>query len=180
MRKLQIADSFILLLAAIGFLDTQGIGLQFLCAAALHEIGHCAAIFLCRGRIYTIRLTVLGGVIRYHLPYLCAWQDACIAAAGPLCGLLAAWISVRFGFVSFAGANLILSCINLIPVRPLDGGNIVSAFLFRQEVQVALETVLCVLLSAAAVWLAVHGNGFGMLLFCGALWWNLKNNLLNV
>ena len=65
--RIQIADSFWLLAALVAFLDQSGIGMLFLLAASIHEVGHAAAVWLCSGQLLTLRLTALGGVMRYRL-----------------------------------------------------------------------------------------------------------------
>lgn len=43
-----------------------------------------------------------------------------------------AWIAAVLGCYRFAGANFLLSMLNLLPVRPLDGGQMAYALAARQ------------------------------------------------
>ena len=70
-------------------------------------------------------------------------QDAWIAVAGPVVNLIAAWLSVQAEANLFAGINLSFGLLNLLPIRPLDGGRILEALLsyFLPE---QAEKILCV------------------------------------
>ena len=172
-----MGDSFLLMAALAGFLDESGIVLLFLLAAALHEAGHAAAVHLCSGVIVSLRLTMLGGTLQYRLPSSPVRAAVFIAAAGPLTGLLAAWLFAGLEDFRFAGANLVLSILNLLPVRPLDGGQMLTALLHGSRTQLALECSVCLLLGISGGFLLSHGGGCGLLLVCGALVSNLQKNL---
>lgn len=175
--RLQVGDSFLLMAALAGFLDESGLAPLFFAAAALHEVGHALAVCACGGTVVVLRLTALGGVLRYRLPGLSMLSDVCIAAAGPLAGIGIAWLAAGLGWYRFAGANLILSMLNLLPVRPLDGGQMVSALLHGSRAQIAIETVCCLLLGLLAGVVLRCSGGCSLLLFWGALTVNLQKNL---
>ena len=172
-----MGDSFLLMAALAGFLDESGIVLLFLLAAALHEAGHAAAVRLCGGVIVSLRLTMLGGTLQYRLPASPVRAAVFIAAAGPLIGLLAAWLFAGLEDFRFAGANLVLSILNLLPVRPLDGGQMLTALLHGSRTQLALECSVCLLLGISGGFLLSRGGGCVLLLVCGALVSNLQKNL---
>ncbi|MGM9613095.1 MAG: site-2 protease family protein [Butyricicoccus sp.] len=163
--------------ALAGFLDDSGVAPLFFAAAALHEIGHALAVYACGGTVTVFRLTALGGVMRYRLPKLSMLNDIWIAAAGPLTGIGIAWLAAQLGWYRFAGANLLLSMLNLLPVRPLDGGQIVSALLHGRQMQLALEVICCLLLGWSAAAMLKRGSGCSLLLFWTALAVNLQKNL---
>lgn len=176
--RIQVADSFFLLAALVGFVDETGISLLFLAAAAIHEVGHALAIRLCGGQILLLRLTSVGGVIRYRLPRPDRVRAVCIAAAGPAAGLAAACGAAAAHSPVFAGASLLLSLLNLLPVRPLDGGQIACALL-PDRVQQGVELAVCLFCAGGAVYLAMHGFGCGALIFSGVLGWECRKNLQN-
>lgn len=175
--RLQVGDSFLLMAALAGFLDESGVAPLFFAAAALHEGGHALAVRACGGTITLFRLTALGGVMRYRLPALSILSDLCIAAAGPLAGIGAAWIAAVLGCYRFAGASFLLSMLNLLPVRPLDGGQMAYALLRGSRAQLALEIICCLLLGLCAGVVLLCSGGCSMLLFSGALAANLQKNL---
>ena len=80
-----------------------------LSAAALHELGHLAALRLLGGAVTALRISVFGAELAAVL-------------AGPLTNLLAGLALARLGYPAAAGAHLVLCAFNLLPVRPLDGG----------------------------------------------------------
>ena len=168
MKRLQIGDSFWLLAAGAAFLDESGISLLFLLAAALHECGHALAVLLCGGQVLLLRLTALGGVLHYRLARPHPLRDFWIAAAGPLTGFIAAWGAAACEAYVFSGANLLLSAINLLPVRPLDGGVLIQAVLPERWLCI-IEMLCCFAVTAAALWLGTHGGGWGLLVFSAAI-----------
>ncbi len=113
----------------------------------LHEFGHALACRQVGGRADTIVLWPLGGVA-YVAPPPRPGAVLWSIAAGPLVnvallpvtfGLL--WVSVSGGWAeqnldlvrflhNVAFINLLLLCFNLLPIYPLDGGQIVQALLW--------------------------------------------------
>lgn len=118
---LRIEPSFYVFWAIFCLLDSEQVLPIFLLAAVIHELGHLLAIRLCGGTVKQIVLSASGVVIQQGT-VLCRWKSLCISAAGPLAGLLAAICFALFGNAEIVGANLILSCLNLLPILPLDGG----------------------------------------------------------
>lgn len=118
-QKVYAAPSFYVFWAVFCLLDEEGVMPLFLCAAVIHELGHATAIYLCGGRIDGIRLCVTGAVLTQGrcLGY---GQECVIALAGPAAGLAGAWL--LSGYPMAAGANLLLSLFNSLPILPLDGG----------------------------------------------------------
>lgn len=124
MRRLRFRPGFLLLLAALFWLD-EGVGLLLwgLCAAALHELGHYGAGRICGRRLKSLELSAVGAQMELSgagaLSYL---QEMAVTLAGPLVNLVLGWLSIRMGWFFFAGANLALAGLNLLPILPLDGG----------------------------------------------------------
>lgn len=165
------------MVAVAGFLDEDGIALLFFAAAALHELGHALAVWLCGGQIVYLRLTALGGVLRYRMAAPMRLHTVWIAAAGPLLGLAAAWCAARLGYYTFAGANLLLSLVNLLPVRPLDGGEIMHAWLEGSLPERMIECVVCITLGVLSGVILYRGGGCSLLLLTGVLVAYLQKNL---
>lgn len=87
-------------------------------AAAFHELCHCAALTLCKVRIYSVRIGFSGAEIETAPMSFC--QEVVSALAGPLGGLLLL-LFVRI-MPAIAICALFQSVYNLMPVFPLDGG----------------------------------------------------------
>ena len=112
----------------------------------VHEMGHVAAL-----RRYGIKATApmfipgLGAVVRFKQHRVSAAEDASIALAGPLWGLMAAALAFGvwratgkpiWGAIAHGGAWLNL--FNLLPIWQLDGGRGFSALSRRQGFGLAL------------------------------------------
>lgn len=111
--------------------------LPIFAAFALHEAGHFAAARLLSTPIDAVEITPLGGRITMesiqHAPPRAAFI---LAAGGPLFSLLGCLAAplvqhlAGFSFASvFARQSLLLLCVNLLPVLPLDGGRMLRAVL---------------------------------------------------
>ncbi|MBQ9468192.1 MAG: M50 family metallopeptidase [Clostridia bacterium] len=102
-----------------------------LLAALLHECGHIAALYLAGGRLKRIRIGPFGGEILPDERILSYRQNLFVSFAGPAVNLLSAVFFCSsvpvlrlFGLCS-AGIGLF----NLVPVRGLDGGEILFSAL---------------------------------------------------
>lgn len=112
-----IVLSCYLLLMPIGWVGSV------LLAAAIHELGHCMAIWALGWKVYEIRIGCFGAKIETHpMPHR---DELLCALSGPATGVLLClfyrWIP-RAAFCA-----LIQTLFNLIPVYPFDGGRAVAA-----------------------------------------------------
>lgn len=117
------------------YYDQNGSAVCSICAAVWHECGHLFALWLFRELPQTIRIgafgtsIVRGGAIRLTYP-----QEIAAAAAGPAANcLLAAVLALPAAFLPEmrvgVRVNLALALFNLLPLRTLDGGQILYAAL---------------------------------------------------
>lgn len=91
-----------------------------LLAAAVHELGHLTAIRLTGGRVRGIWLHAGGA--RIETAPMEPGQAILCALAGPGAGALT--MLARTWFPELAVAGLVQTVFNLIPVYPLDGGQV--------------------------------------------------------
>lgn len=103
----------------------------------VHEFGHALTAVAC-GQRASIDLVAFGGLTRRHGRALKSWQEFLIVLNGPLAGFLLSfvsyWIFTTYGSSLPAGvqhllkisylANLFWTLVNLLPVQPLDGGQL--------------------------------------------------------
>ena len=94
-------------------------------AAAVHELGHWAALRALGAEVAGFRLSVLGAVLETDSGRLSYGGELAAVLAGPGANLLAALALTALGggrWIAAIGANLVLCAFNLLPIRPLDGG----------------------------------------------------------
>lgn len=120
MKGLWVTPGFWLLMAAVWLVDPTVL-LWTLPAAALHELGHLAALWLVGGRVTCLRLSALGAELRLDGP-LSYRRELPVALAGPMVSIAAALLAAGLHGYLFAGLSLALGLFNLLPVYPLDGG----------------------------------------------------------
>ena len=100
-----------------------------LCASALHELGHLAALRHYGVRVRHFRLTALGAELDAPaLARLSYGRELIVTLTGVTVNLLCAFLLAGAGVwtrrewpLVFAGAHLVLAAFNLLPILPLDG-----------------------------------------------------------
>ncbi|MGN1030365.1 MAG: site-2 protease family protein [Butyricicoccaceae bacterium] len=162
--RVVVQPSFVLLWAVLCLLDTQGLLLVFVPAAALHELGHLGCLYALGGRAEQLELngaganiwmTVRGGF----------FEEALIASAGPVTNLIGALVCAALQWEMAAGAHLILGMFNLLPILPLDGGRLLV---------IVLE--LTPLGWRAQEWALRWSCGCSLLVLCAGLYFILVTN----
>ncbi len=110
-----------------------------LVSVIVHEFGHALTALLFKQKA-RIQLIALGGVTMFEGPKLKFWQQFLITFNGPLFGfflfLLASfllhfsWPPLLFKILKITQvANLFWTVVNLLPVQPLDGGQLLRIVL---------------------------------------------------
>lgn len=160
--------------------DTPILLAALLPAALLHELAHYAVLHLCGVRAARFTITGLGASLYVpELHRLSYGAELLSAAAGPLMNLLL-WVLLsltgREELTLFAGAQMVLGVLNLLPVRPMDGGRILwLATAYLTEPYTADRVAAAVGLAASSalltlcLWLVLT-TGSGLFLLLGALW----------
>ena len=177
--RVEVSGGFLFLGALLWYLGRGEVLFSFLCAAALHEMAHVAALYALGAGVKKLRLTVVGAELvldgRERLSY---GGEFLAAAAGPGCSLLAGLLCAKLvpGWELFAGANLLLGLFNLLPLDPLDGGQMVrtglSALLSPQVGERAAEHlgwITCGALLAAGGWIW-FSTGYNLTLLAVGVW----------
>ena len=180
-RKLNISAGAVLLAAVVYYIGDLKVIAAVLLPAAVHELGHIAALRLLGLRISGFRAELKGFYIDYR-GYTGAAGHAAAAAAGPAAGLIYALAASAAGgrlcsrwlYLS-AGVSLILSLFNLRPALPLDGGRILlhlaSAFLGEKKGRSLLDAsgvIIGGVLLFAGAWMMIKGEGIALLVV--SLW----------
>ncbi len=183
-----VRPSFYVFWLLFCLLDKQEVLRYFVAAALIHEMGHVLAVYRCGSRVEYVELYA-AGVCLYIARTRSYAQDFGIAAAGPVAGLLAAWIGAACGWTSFSGANLLLSLFNLLVICPLDGACMLSALLSMTPMGLYGAEILRIwsvfgsavlILLGSWVWMRTGANPalfcIGCMLFAGNLGYSCKNS----
>ena len=98
-------------------------------ALTIHEVGHLIAASILNIKFQRIKITLLGFNLSADLENISLFKKNIIFFAGPFLNILVFCILRYTEYYSFAEINLFLSLINMIPIVPLDGGNICKSVL---------------------------------------------------
>lgn len=141
LRPWAILASFVLfVVTSTNYFGTQTL-IIFIVALILHEGGHLIAMKLCGYRDGSLLfLPFLGAVATARKDDATLTQRFYVALAGPLPGLiLGVFLAIIFKDASYSTwvkqASWILICLNLfnlLPIYPLDGGQIIDILLFSR------------------------------------------------
>jgi tetratricopeptide (TPR) repeat protein len=169
----------------------------FVCVA-IHELGHTLAARIYNIPVTSIVLWPLGGFANLSRRPDSVWQDLVISAAGPLANLfifsllailvvaerlllatqmlpsISNWLISANVFPFLAAltlANLILAIFNLVPIYPLDGGQIARGLLKLLFGEKTADILMILLSLPLALGLAVFGAVVGdvVILLTGGL-----------
>lgn len=172
---MSVSVGFPAAVAALCYFDKTGSAAMCLYAALLHEAAHIGVLRWCGAVPRSLTFGAFG--MRMELPLLSYTAAAAVAAAGPLCNLLFAVLSACGGWRVSLLAHLALGVFNLLPIYPLDGGQVLFCLAANKRGETTAKT-LCVLaasavilpLFAAAWWLFLStGYNVSLFLLCGYL-----------
>lgn len=143
---IHISPYFWLVIGLLGWLNSGSVlgtviwSIVILISVILHEYGH-AITALAFGQRTEINLVGLGGLTKREGPKLKRWKEFLIVLNGPLAGLLTFlavyyWLGtigekrtiLRYALEVAVNVNLFWTLMNLLPVFPLDGGQLMRIF----------------------------------------------------
>lgn len=127
----QISAPFICLFFAVSLFDGVKYPLMLIFAVGLHELGHILAASLVKAPCVSLRCGVQGLSLRFDFSALSHPREIFILTAGGLFGLLCAAAAYAFSprLAYFSVVSVVLSLVNLLPVRGLDGGETLACVL---------------------------------------------------
>ena len=99
--------------------------LAFMAAAAIHELGHIAAIVFVEGASAEIEFKASGIYIIRRTSSFSTKKELLILLSGPIAGGVAA-MAAGDRFSAFSDISRLFSIINLLPIKGTDGGGAVS------------------------------------------------------
>ena len=183
MAKIKVSVWAALLLAVFVVCTSPVVLAAVLLAALCHEWGHYGVLRCCGAVVEEVRISLYGAQIRLaERPVLSYGRELLAVLAGPAVNIGLALVIARCGAWSevcflFSGAQLVLGGFNLLPIRPLDGGSamwLVLAWgsdpMAADRVMRCIEGVMCVLLTALALWIWWQTGSPFLLLGISGLW----------
>ena len=187
---LTVSPSALVLLAAfLLFSRSFTLPAALLSAALCHELSHVLTLHLLGAPPRRLTLSATGAELYVPaLDRLSYTGELLAVAAGPACNLLL-WALLSLtgveGLMPFAGAHLLLGALNLLPVRPMDGGRLLWLLTAlctepytADRVSYAVGASVSALLLLLCLYLTAS-TGAGLFLLPGALWLTAKGVLPN-
>ena len=174
--SLDVTPAFALASALIYLLDGQGIFALAVISAAVHELGHYAALCTFGTKPYLLRLELTGAAMYFDESGLSYGRELAAALAGPAAGLILALAAAMIKAHALAGVSLVLSLFNLLPIGGLDGGRALTALLsmltepHRAHTICLWVTVVCAAaMLGCGVCLFLHTRSGAALILAGAV-----------
>ena len=162
--SLDVRPGAVALLAGLYFLLPLRWCARLALAVAVHELGHVAALVLCGAEIYGLRMEGCGLALRCAPPEG-AVRTIAAAISGPAAGVGLFCILRGLGYPEGADLSLLYTCVNLLPVLPLDGGRALQAAVAALAGERAAERLLPVALMGLGVVLFARGMGLALGVF---------------
>lgn len=164
-RKNSVSVGFWILLGWFALANGIGLTVMILLAALSHEAGHLLAIYWQGGKLYSISITVFGAEMEVDTSGLGYGGELICVLAGVavngVCGL-------AFGqmYPVFSGVHWSLCLLNLLPIRPLDGGRALALVLrwgfdpaISEQVTTMVERCFALALGVGLTWLVWETGG---------------------
>ncbi|MBP1924937.1 stage IV sporulation protein FB [Sedimentibacter acidaminivorans] len=98
-------------------------------ALTIHEVGHLVAAVILKIKFQRIKITLFGFNLNANLESIKLGNKILLFFSGPFLNLVMFFILADTDYNDFADINIFLAVVNMIPVIPLDGGNICKAIL---------------------------------------------------
>ncbi len=148
------------------FFDVEGLLLHTAIAAAVHELGHVAMLYLAGGRIKRISAALCGFCIEYDGVVSTAWECVIILAGPAFNFFLAACCAGEYPTIT--GITIAQAVFNLLPVSGMDGGRLLSMAVHNSAVTVWTERICIVLICAVSVFSFYKGHASNLIVL--AVW----------
>jgi stage IV sporulation protein FB len=157
-RGIALSPGAVLVLSLIYFFGGISSLGAVLLSAAVHELGHAAAIKLCGGKVKRLSFDSSGLCMTGAGTYSTG-GEMFILLAGPVAGLALAFACSKLGndsandfFLRTAGISFALTIYNMLPALPLDGGRALLIIIQRfTEAKIAERIMQCMSIITALV-----------------------------
>lgn len=176
--RVEVSFWFFAVLAVFLCFDRELAAMQMLAAIFLHEGGHLLAMRALRMPVQALRFMPFGIEVQRQPTLTSYRREAVVYLCGPLANLLLLLLSLPWcgGLTLFGAMNLVLFLFNLMPVAPLDGGNLLHCLLQNRweagraaTVGRAISGLFLLPMDFLAVYLLVTCHNITLLICCGYL-----------
>lgn len=166
--------------------DESGVSILALSACLLHETGHLLAFCLTgyKPRAMVFELTGIRLVPPEQSPGFA--QNLLIQSGGILANLICGAVFCLLHWYSAATVHIVLACFSMLPLRTLDGGQLLLAVLTRrspdrgERVSYLLDILTTAALCACCLYMLFSGKqSLTMVIFSGGLTASLFAGLLS-
>lgn len=151
--KIKIEFSFILVLSFATLLDVDSL-VKLLFFSGVHELAHLLTLILFGGSADSLTFSFYGLALKYSSP-LSRIKEFFVILSGPAVNLI-------LYLILKDDINLILFCLNVLPVYPLDGGRILNLYSYR--ISNAVSKVFLILIIILSFYMIIAYKSFSMLL----------------
>ena len=158
--SLEVRPGAVVLLSGLYFLLPLRWCARLALTVTVPELGHVAALILCGAQVCGLRMEGCGLVLRCT-PTEGALRTVTAALAGPAAGTGLFCILRGLDYTACAELSLLFSCVNLLPVLPVDAA--LAALAGERAAERTLDVLGLVLPVALMVLgLALFARGFGL------------------
>ena len=167
--NIKISDSAFIYTALIIMCIDLELIIPLFFAVFIHEAGHILAIKIFGGKVSGITVCAGGLKIAYNSTSFTYFQDIICAFSGPMFGVISALAASYLGLTIFSGISLCINVFNLLPIRPLDGGNIfrnIFMIIFDDRTEIYLniiEKITLTLLFSVSSYVLIAYHKFSLL-----------------
>ena len=125
--KVMLMPGFFVLVAFLLLVLPLPWVIAMILGAAIHELGHIAALRILRIPVYQMRIRCTGAYLETGI--MTPVQEIFCAASGPIAGLMMLLLGPILPKTAFV--CLVHSLFNLLPVYPFDGGRILRGIICK-------------------------------------------------
>ncbi len=159
---LRINISFAAVVTFMLILDDSGICALSLFCCIVHEVGHLICLSLLGEKPALLELSFYGIKLERKQESFGGVEDILVFLSGPAANLVLSAVFMLFShgkgsFGKAAAVSTAVGLFNLIPCRPLDGGNVIYAFLCRNMNEAKAFRISFVFSLAVIILLGIFG-----------------------
>lgn len=175
--KIEISFYFTAVISILLLVNPNGSTLALFLFCILHETGHLSGMMLMGQKAEKIELGYYGMKICRRSNGVSKISEIIICVSGPLINIISYLVLKALKFDELANINIILAVFNLLPVKILDGGRILSVILNYKVVNLISRAVNIIIIITGIVVLIYSKTNYSILLVGLYILIGDKNNI---